>query len=49
METSELYLSRDGFLLEKEKKSGDCINLCIKVDACAVAFPAKKILLLRQF
>ncbi len=39
METSELYLSRDGFFLEK--KAGDCINLCIKVDACAVAFPAK--------
>jgi hypothetical protein len=29
METSELYLSRNGFLLEK--KAGDCIDLCIKV------------------
>jgi hypothetical protein len=48
METSKLYLSRDGFLLEK-KKTGNCVNLCIKIDACAVAFPAKKILLLRQF
>jgi hypothetical protein len=47
METSKLYLSRNGFLLEK--KAGDHVNLCIEVDACAVAFPAKKILLLRQF
>jgi hypothetical protein len=48
METSKLYLSHDGFLLEK-KKAGDRINLCIVVDACAAAFPAKRILLLRQF
>ena len=30
-------------------KVGDRVNFCSKVDACAVAFPAKKILLLRQF
>jgi hypothetical protein len=39
----------DFCLKKKKKKAGNRVNLCIKVDACAVAFPAKKIFLLRQF